>query len=313
MTPVDRRHRRQAMSPDGGAASSSLLVAGQTLAATLPPLLVQADRVAATVWQGVHGRRRVGQGDAFWQFRPYVVGDPPQRIDWKQSAKSDGLFVRQSEWEATQSVWLWRDASASMAYRSSPALPSKRQRAELLLMALAALLARGGEHLALLGEADPPATGRPALLRLAAALAKQPQATGDLPAASPLPRYARIVLIGDLLVPLEELRSAVAALTGAGVRGHLVHIIDPAEEALPFAGRVRISGTEAEGEIVFGRVESVRDAYRARFAAHRDGLRAIVRTFGWTLLTHHTDQPPTGVLMSLFFALAGPQGASGPC
>ena len=308
MTLIGRRGRPEAAAPAGAAPSQRLIVAGQTLAATLPPLLVAAERVAATVWQGVHGRRRVGQGDAFWQFRPYVAGDPPQRIDWKQSAKSDGIYVRQSEWEAAQSVWLWRDASPSMNFRSSPGLPSKRDRAELLMMAVAALLARGGEHLALLDAGEPPGTGRPALLRLAVALARRAAETAGLPTTRTLPRYARVVLIGDFLAPLEEIRGVVAGLTTAGVRGHLVHIVDPAEESLPFAGRVRFAGAEAEGDIVFGRVESVRDEYRARFAAHRAGLQAVVRTFGWTLLAHHTDQPPATALLSLFFALAEPRG-----
>ena len=60
----------------------------EALGARLPPLLVAAERVASTVAQGVHGRRRVGQGDSFWQFRPYVSGDPVNRIDWRQSARS---------------------------------------------------------------------------------------------------------------------------------------------------------------------------------------------------------------------------------
>src|SRR3546814_6131026 len=76
----------------------------EQLAATLPPLLVAAERVAATVAQGVHGRRRVGQGETFWQYRHYDFGDQPQSIDWRQSAKSDMVFVRQMEWEAAQSV-----------------------------------------------------------------------------------------------------------------------------------------------------------------------------------------------------------------
>src|SRR5215472_8820812 len=88
-------------------------------AAALPPLLVAATRVAATVAQGVHGRRRVGQGETFWQFRQYQPGDSAQRIDWRESAKSQRLYVRETEWEAAQSVWLWRDASASMDYAST--------------------------------------------------------------------------------------------------------------------------------------------------------------------------------------------------
>ena len=116
------------------------------LAARLPPLLIAALRVAATVEQGVHGRRRIGTGDAFWQFRQYQPGEPATRIDWRQSAKSDRLFLRETEWAAAQSVWFWRDASASMDWHSAPGLPRKRERAELLTLALASLLLRAGER-----------------------------------------------------------------------------------------------------------------------------------------------------------------------
>ena len=99
-------------------ASPSTLHRSLELAGTLPALMVAADRVAATVIQGVHGRRRVGQGDAFWQYRPYRDGDSANQIDWRQSARSRHLFVRETEWEAAASVWLWRDASPSMQYAS---------------------------------------------------------------------------------------------------------------------------------------------------------------------------------------------------
>src|SRR4051812_34764592 len=95
------------------------------LASRLPPLLVLAERVAATVAQGVHGRRRVGQGETFWQFRRYQPGDSAEDIDWRQTAKTDRIFVRETEWEASQSVWIWRDASPSMRWRSTNKLPEK--------------------------------------------------------------------------------------------------------------------------------------------------------------------------------------------
>src|SRR5437762_10149876 len=93
------------------AATGSIQHHGEQLAATLPPLLVAAQRVASTVAQGVHGRRRVGQGETFWQFRQYAPGDAARSIDWRQSAKTDRMFVRETEWEAAQSVWLWRDGT----------------------------------------------------------------------------------------------------------------------------------------------------------------------------------------------------------
>ena len=149
-----------------GAKSTARQHQAEALAATLPSLQVAAERVADTVAQGVHGRRRVGQGETFWQYRRYEPSDPPNRIDWRRSARSDHVFVRETEWEAAQSVWLWRDGSASMHYRSGRDLPTKLENAELITMAVMALLVRAGERIGLLGDPEPPATGRAALNRL---------------------------------------------------------------------------------------------------------------------------------------------------
>jgi uncharacterized protein (DUF58 family) len=292
-------------------AAAALEDRAEAAAAALPPLLVAAERIAATVAQGVHGRRRVGQGETFWQFRQYQPGDAAQRIDWRESAKSQRLYIRETEWDAAQSVWLWRDASASMHYSSAEWVPggdwpSKHHRAELLLVALASLLVRGGEHVSLLGSGIAPMRGRLALSRLAALLARESAAEGDagLPAAEPLPRYGQLVLIGDFLAPLEAVNATVAGFAASGLKGHLLHIIDPAEEDLPFAGRVRFAGVEERDEIVIPRVEGIRGDYVERFKRHRDGVAAIARAIGWGYGAHRTDRPPHLALLALYTALS---------
>jgi uncharacterized protein (DUF58 family) len=289
------------------------------IAAALPALLVAAERVAATVAQGVHGRRRVGQGETFWQFRQYQPGDPASRIDWRVSSKSQRLYVRETEWEAAQSVWLWRDPSASMDYTSAGYIagagwPTKRDRAELILVALASLLVRGGERLTLIGSAVAPMTGRVALTRLVQLLARPPAPTQaaasvgpeplGLPVFEPLPRAGQLVLVGDFLAPLDRVNAAVAQFAGAGQKGHLLQIADPAEEDLPFAGRIRFEGVEEPGDIVISRVETVREDYAERFRRHREGLAEIARSVGWTLGYHRTDRPPHLALLALHAALA---------
>jgi uncharacterized protein (DUF58 family) len=278
-------------------------------AALLPPLLVAAERVAATVAQGVHGRRRVGQGETFWQFRQYEAGDAAARIDWRESAKSQRLYVRETEWEAAQSVWLWRDASASMEYSSAGYLaggdwPTKRDRAELLLAALACLLVRGGERLSLLGSGIAPISGRVALSRIVELVVRERQEASSLPPFEPLPRAGQLVLIGDFLMPLETVNAALARFAATGLRGHMLQISDPAEEDLPFDGRVRFAGVEEPDELVVSRVESLRDAYAGRFGGHRAGLAAIAGRLGWTFGSHRTDRPPELALQAHFGALS---------
>jgi uncharacterized protein (DUF58 family) len=295
------------------APTGSLRHRAEAAAATLPPLLVAAERIAATVAQGVHGRRRVGQGETFWQFRQYQPGDAAQRIDWRESAKSQRLYVRETEWEAAQSVWLWRDASASMDYSSAAFVsgadwPSKRERAELILVALASLLIRGGERLALLGSGMAPLSGRVALSRLVGLIEhdgpRNDSTPTGLPAIEALPRAGQLVLIGDFLGPLDATNKMVAGYAAAGIAGHMLQIVDPAEEDLPFDGRVRFEGVEERDELLVSRVETIRDAYAGRFHEHRAGLQAIAQAVGWSFSTHRTDRPPSLALLALHAALA---------
>ena len=168
-------------------ASPSTLHRSLELAGTLPALMVAADRVAATVIQGVHGRRRVGQGDAFWQYRPYRDGDSASQIDWRQSARSRHLFVRETEWEAAASVWLWRDASPSMQYASLRNTDTKAVRAELITLAAGQPAGRCRRARGRAGLGMRPTSGRVAVRRIAETLfdeARDSDAHAAQPAAA---------------------------------------------------------------------------------------------------------------------------------
>src|SRR5262249_16598117 len=146
---------------------------------------------------------------------------------------SRALFVRETEWEAAASVWLWRDASPSMQYASLRNLDSKAQRAELIVLALANLLTDASERIAILGGGMRPSSGRIAVRRMAEALFAETQNGArppSLPPLVPLPAHGTVVLVSDWLDPLDKIEAVVLHYASAGVRGHLVQILDPAEE-----------------------------------------------------------------------------------
>ncbi len=293
--------------------ASPLRPEAEAAAARLPALLIAAEKVAATVAQGAHGRRRVGQGDAFWQFRPYSPGDPSSRIDWRQSARRDGTrtasaYVRDPEWEAAQSVFLWRDTSASMDWRSAPELPYKRDRAGVLLLALGLLLARGGERIGLLGSPERPSPGRLGVDRILRQMERGDPADPTRPGLPPrqtLPRRAQLVLIGDFLGPIEDTQAMIAGFLQQECRGHLIQVLDPAEEDLPYAGRVRFEGLEREAATLVSRAEDIRERYRDRVEAQRAALRRVTRSAGWDFTSHRSDHPPPTTLLALWAALSG--------
>ncbi len=287
-------------------ASSRATRRAEALGARLPALLVAAERVATTVAQGVHGRRRVGQGDSFWQFRRFVPGDSVNRIDWRQSARSDRAFVRETEWEAAQTVCLWRDGAPSMRWHSRGQPADKIERADLLLVALASLLLRGGERVRLIGSDQRALTARAGLERLAETLSELGGDDG-VPPDTVLPRHSRVVLIGDLLAPLEKIQEVVGRMAAVPVTGHLLQVLDPAEALLPYEGRVRFSWQDGM-ETLIPRVEGVRDAYAQRLAAQQEGLAAICTAAGWGFAMHRTDHPPEAALLALYLALTPEPG-----
>lgn len=279
-------------------------------ASLFPALLIEAERIAQTVAAGLHGRRRAGPGETFWQHRPYTFGDPVSAIDWRQSARAaDRLYIRQNEWEAAAAVYIWRDPSRSLDYASSKNLPTKGRRADIVATALSILLAQAGERIGLLGEGRRPFQGRAAPSRILEALvaqktnSKNPDTDESAPPMTHVARGARIVLLSDFFTSFENIESIASAYANEGATGALVQICDPAEEAFPFEGRVEFKDMESSDRLIFGETGSLRRAYQDKFNAHRAKLEALARKTGWTFLSHHTDRPAQTAILSLFTAL----------
>ncbi len=280
----------------------------QSLADRLPDLVLEAQRIAHTVTHGVHGRRRAGPGETFWQFRQLQAGDAAQLVDWRRSASSDHLYVREREWEAAHTVWLWSDVSKSMQFRSHLSAVTKRDRAVVLAFALGEMLVRGGERIGLLGLSQP-SSSRKATLRLAEILASELVARPQQPSLPPTPerlsRFSSVVLVSDFLDPVETIEARIAKIAASGLSGHLIQVLDPAEETLPYEGRTEFLGLEDGTRWVAERVETLRGEYQRRLHAHRAAIAAAARKFGWTFLVHHTDRSAAEPLLSLIMLFQG--------
>ena len=288
----------------GAAAPIARVAHAESLGDSLPPLLIAAERVASTVAQGVHGRRKVGMGETFWQYRPHGTTDSAHAVDWRRSARSDELYVRETEWEASQSVWVWTDHSPSMAYTSGKSRPTKADRAELLLLAVSAGLLRGGERVGLLGADRRASGGKGALKRLATRMLLGREDTSGYPMAVDLPPHSTGLLFSDFLAPVETWAKRFAEFSQQRVTGLAIQILDPAEEELPFEGHARFQGMEDEGDFIARRVDAIRPDYKRRMAAHREALRHAARAAGWELLVHRTDRSAESALMALYGALS---------
>jgi uncharacterized protein (DUF58 family) len=277
----------------------------RSLAETLPRLILEARRIAATVIHGLHGRRRAGPGENFWQYRRFLSGEPARRVDWRRSARDEHLYVREQEWEAAHTVWLWADRSPSMVFTSALAQESKLDRTLVVAFSLAEVLVHAGERVGMPGLMRPTGS-RNVLDKMANAIVHDPTERASLPPTFAPSGLSEIVMISDFWSPMAELRKTLAQLSSTGAHGHTVQIVDPAEETFPYSGRVEFVEPEGAGEITAGRAEAWRTEYEGRVARHRAELRAETDKLGWSFAIHRTDHPATELLLALHARMSAP-------
>jgi uncharacterized protein (DUF58 family) len=285
----------------------------RTLAASLPRLVLEARRVAANVIHGLHGRRRAGAGESFWQYRRFNSGETSQNVDWRRSARDDHLYVREQEWEAAHTVWLWPDRSPSMAFASKGARDSKLERALIVTFALAELLVAGGERVGVPGLLNP-TSSRSVIDKMAQAMLHDDSARLSLPPSFVPTALAEIVVLADFWSPISDIRTTLAGLSASGAHGTLLQIVDPAEETFPYSGRVEFVEPEGGGIITAGRAERWAGDYVARVAQHRDQIRDETNKLDWLFSTHTTDRSAAELLLFLHGGMmvnrAGARGAT---
>ncbi|HEX2126001.1 MAG TPA: DUF58 domain-containing protein [Thermoleophilaceae bacterium] len=286
------------------------IVDALTLAKRMPRLILEARRVAATLSHGIHGRRRAGQGESFWQFRPFVTGESAQRVDWRRSARDDRLYVREREWETAHTIWLWMDRSASMGFVSDLAQAPKVERALVLGLALADAFVEGGERIGLLGQMPPRATRQISEKIAETLVADRWSLDDDLPPRAPIATLDEAVLISDFLSPVDEIAAVVTGISGRGARGHLVMIVDPVEETFPFQGQAILHDLEIGLKLRVGDAGSWGAAYRERIARHRAELDDLVRRRNWTLTIHRTDRPASEAALRLMTLVTASRGTT---
>lgn len=276
----------------------------ERLAQTLPPLILAAEHIVNAFDMGVHGRRRAGTGEDFWQFKRYGPDDSAASIDWRQSAKREHVYIRQKEQETAETVWIWRDGSPTMDFTSGRSEDSKLARATLLSLALALSLSKSGEKFGLLGQTEKASTGPASFNRFVGRITELdgPPLAG-LNTANRLSNKSTVVMISDFLSDMDEITATVRHFVNLGCNGFILHIADPVEVDLPYQGRTRFLSVANDDNLTLGRVEAVREEYQTLFEAHRSAIAKLAENVSWDYAFHRTDKPAGDAFARLYAAL----------
>lgn len=277
--------------------AADLRARAEGLAAPLPALLAGAEQLAAQV-AGLHGRRRAGPGETFWQYRPAQPHDGARSIDWRRSARGDQLYARDLEWQVSQAVDLWVDPDARMDF--GPDGTTKGQRAAELALALAIGLLRGGERVGLVGG-PAPRSGDAQLMRLAGGLISGGRPAD--PGAGQVTAHGRVAFFSDFLGDPAPVEAAMGAAADRGVRGVLCQILTAEEAEFPYRGRTVFEDMSGAPQFETLRADGLRDRYLTRLADRQARLEKACAATGWQMMTHRTDAPAAEALLWLHQAL----------
>ncbi|MBE7635534.1 DUF58 domain-containing protein [Sneathiella sp. P13V-1] len=279
--------------------------AADELVAGLPALTLSAEKLSRMIINGPHGRRRSGEGQDFWQFRPYEAGEEAQQIDWRQSAKRQSPHIRQSEQQTSDAMYFWLDRSRGMSYRSDREIRSKEEYGLLLILSLAILLDRGEEDYTLISGELSLSHGQLHLDHFARALVERRKSSYALNKNATKRTTGHVLMVSDFLMNEEHLEDLVEEFSSIGRRGIFLHLADPAEITLPFEGRIKFSHYQDEDTVTIEKVSEVREAYQSRFKSHCKNIQKLAQKIGWTYLFADTSEPAVDILAELMHQVGG--------
>jgi uncharacterized protein (DUF58 family) len=292
MSPAAEPSQLSSVSRQGGIDPKALMA--------IRNLELRARVVVEGFWNGLHRSPYHGFSVEFTEYRAYSPGDDTRYLDWRLYARTDRYYLKKFEDETNLRCHLLVDQSRSMTYGSLGY--TKSDYARTLAATLAWFLNEQGDAVGLftfdeaVRDYFPPRHRRGHLRQLMLALEKEPSGRAtDL--RQPLKRAAElarkrglIVLISDLLAPVDELERHLGRLTAAGHELVVFQVLDPNELSLGFDRALLFQDAENQRE-VYVDPQTARANYQRRLTAHVEGVRRICRTLGFAFHELATNQP----------------------
>ncbi len=268
-------------------------------------LELRAKTIVEGFLNGLHRSPYHGFSVEFTEYRQYAQGDDPRHLDWKLYARSDRYYVKRFEDETNLRCHILLDCSRSMEYGSGEY--TKGDYARTLGATLAYFLSTQRDGVGLIRFDDDvteiiPARYRTGHLRRLLVSLERPMSGKATDLARPLERIAEhaskrglLVLLSDLLTPVDLLDQRLGYLRARGHEVVLFQILDRAELDFNFDKPALFEDVESGSEIYVDPART-RDAYQSKLEAHLAGIRDCCEKLGIIYQLLPTDEPLEGAL-----------------
>ncbi len=263
-------------------------------------LQMRAKVVVEGFYTGMHRSPYHGFSVEFSEYREYTPGDDPRYLDWKLYARSDRYYVKRFEDETNLRCHLLVDMSQSMGFGSMEY--TKADYAKTAAATLAYFLSTQRDAVGVLAFDEQvteylPPRFRPGHMHRLMLTLERPLAGTATDLSKPLERVAElvtkrglVVLISDLLAPIETLQTHLGYLRSRGHEVVVFRVLDPAEVDFQFDKPAMFHDLESGRELYVDPV-AAREEYLRRFGEHREAIRKACNSQGIDLYEATIDRP----------------------
>jgi uncharacterized protein (DUF58 family) len=262
-------------------------------------LPLRAKAVVEGFYNGLHRSPFHGFSVEFSEYRPYTTGDDLRGLDWKLYARTDRYYIKKFEDETNRRCYLVLDQSKSMAFGSLEY--AKIEYARTLVATLAYYLTMQRDSVGLMtfdegiGEFISAHHRQGHLRQMMVALSRPVAGSGtdlDKPLreiAALVRRRGLVILVSDMLAPIETLQTNLAYLRSRGHQVMILRVLDPGELELQLESPSMVVDLESGKEIYLDPA-AAKESYKTRFDEHRRELQAICDSLGVDLYDIQTDE-----------------------
>jgi uncharacterized protein (DUF58 family) len=263
-------------------------------------LELRAKVVVEGFFHGLHRSPFHGFSVEFSEYRQYSPGDDPRYLDWRLFARSDRYYIKRFEDETNLRCYLLVDMSRSMSYGSLAY--SKGEYARSAAATLAYLLWSQRDAVGLMTFDEKiveylPARYRPGHMHRLILSLSHSYSGSATNLTAPIEQVAKvvtkrslIVLISDLLAPLDTLETQLGLLRSRGHEVVVMRVLDPAEEAFEFEAPSMFEDVES-GRDLYVDPKSIRGDYLRRFREHASVIEQICGSLGIDHYRFTSDRP----------------------
>ncbi len=276
----------------------SLFRSSEKTANLLPSLLSHSSILLKSLYEGLHSTRFAGKGENFWQYKEYTQGESVINIDWRKSASTKKILIKEREKELSKTVYLYFDRSYSMNYKSEGVSYNKFFLSALLTLTLCKLFSNNKEKVFIFNSDNKPINCSANINNFNVNFLKNKKKQ-TFPSINQFKDKSLCIFFSDFLFDSKDFNSLLKKCKKKEIQGYIIQILDPMEINFKLSSATMLSDLETNETLIFDKDIDVENEYIKKFKKLEYDLRNISSYSNWKYYKFSTDKDINKFILSL--------------